>query len=158
MSARCPQVVIRRAAAEDAAAVATAEQDLFGADAWPATVVADALASQGRTTVVAELDGVLAGYAVLAVAGDVADLERIAVVAARRRTGLASALLAAVRVRARADGADRLLLEVSEANEAARAFYEAHGSVEIARRRGYYHDGSDALVLQLPLNGEENSG
>jgi [ribosomal protein S18]-alanine N-acetyltransferase len=156
VNGRPAQVVLREASEQDLAAVAGAEEDLFGPDAWAPAVVAAAL--EGRTTVLAEADGVLAGYAVLAVAGDVADLERIAVVPGHRRTGLASALLSAARARARARGARRLLLEVSEWNRGARAFYAAHGSVELDRRRRYYRDGSDALVLQLPLAGEENGG
>ena len=162
MSARSIPVVLRDASPDDAPAVADLEQRLFGDEAWPPTVVEGALA--GRTAVLAEVDGELAGYAVLGVAGDVADLERIAVAVSHRRTGLATALLDAIRARALADGAQRLLLEVSEANAGARAFYTAQGSVELGRRSRYYRDGSDAVVLQLPLvpagpsTGEENGG
>ena len=152
MSTRSAQVVLRRATARDAAAVCVAERELFGPDAWPPAVVADALAGEGRWMLVAEVDGVVAGYVVVAVAGDVADLERIGVATAQRRTGLASSLLDTARSRARGAGAERLLLEVGEANPAARAFYAAHGAVELGRRRRYYRDGSDALVLELPLH------
>jgi [ribosomal protein S18]-alanine N-acetyltransferase len=162
VTTRSPQAVLRDATAADRAAVAAAEHDLFGADAWSPALVAHALGDDARTTVLAEVDGVLTGYAVLALAGDVADLERIAVGATHRRTGLGSALLDAVRARARVAGAERLLLEVRDGNRAAEAFYAAHGAVIIDRRRRYYRDGSDALVLQVPLvgsfAGEENSG
>ena len=40
-----------------------------------------------------------------------------------------------------------MLLEVAESNVGARAFYAAHEYAEISRRRGYYADGDDALVL-----------
>lgn len=150
MTPHAVAVVLRDVGQQDVAALAALEREVFGAEAWSATVVAQALASRTRSFVVAEVDGELVGYAVLGVAGEVADLERIAVVAARRRTGLAAALLDAVQARAVRSGAERLLLEVSDANEGARAFYEAHGSVELDRRRRYYRDGSDALVLQLP--------
>ena len=52
---------------------------------------------------------------------------------------------------ARADGAERMLLEVSAANAAAVAFYDAQGFARIDVRRRYYRDGSDALVLARPL-------
>jgi ribosomal protein S18 acetylase RimI-like enzyme len=69
----------------------------------------------------------------------------------RRRRGLAGRLLDhAVRV-ARDDGAGRMLLEVSAANEAAVGFYAAHGFARIDVRRRYYRDGSDALVLARSL-------
>ena len=155
MSARVPAFVVRQAGRTDLAAVVALEEELFGADAWSAPAVAEALAEvvgAGRHVLAAEVDHRVAGYAVLRVAGDVADLERIAVAPAHRRTGLATALLAGVRDLARQAGAQRLLLEVSEANAGARAFYGASAARELDRRRRYYRDGSDALVLQLPLH------
>ena len=44
-----------------------------------------------------------------------------------------------------------MLLEVSEGNEAAVAFYAAHGFTRIDVRPRYYRDGSDALVLRRTL-------
>jgi ribosomal-protein-alanine N-acetyltransferase len=38
---------------------------------------------------------------------------------------------------------------VHDTNHAARALYAATGFVELARRRRYYRDGSDAVVLEL---------
>ena len=156
---------LRDATGADVAAVARLEQEVFGADAWSWEVVEAALAGGRRAAVVAEADGVeangaVAGYAVAGVAGEVADLERIAVVARARRCGLATALLEAVAARALAAGATRLLLEVSEANTAARAFYTGGGAVELHRRRRYYRDGSDALVLEVRLGptGEGTDG
>jgi ribosomal-protein-alanine N-acetyltransferase len=145
--------VLRAAVPGDVAAVHALEEQLFGSDAWSAAVVADALAapSAGRHAVVAEAGDRVVGYAVLRVAGDVADLDRIAVDPGHRRDGLATALLRAVGDASREAGADRLLLEVSEGNTGARAFYAARGAVELDRRRRYYRDGSDALVLQLPI-------
>jgi len=49
------------------------------------------------------------------------------------------------------DGARRLLLEVSAENEVALRFYATAGFAEIDRRRRYYRDGSDALVLGRSL-------
>jgi len=151
VSTRSAAVLLRSATGADVAAVRALEEELFGADAWSAAGITDALLGADRHAVVAELDDVVAGYAVTRVAGDVADLERIAVHPAYRRAGLASALLDAVRDRAREAAAERLLLEVSEANSGARDFYAAHGAVELDRRRRYYRDASDALVLQLPV-------
>jgi ribosomal protein S18 acetylase RimI-like enzyme len=97
--------------------------------------------------VVASDPGVV-GYVVTASAGDVVDLQRIAVHPSRRRQGLARTLLA--RACVDLDG-DRLLLEVAAGNAPALAFYAAEGFAEVARRRGYYRDGSDAVVMQRPL-------
>ena len=159
MSTGVPAVVLREAGTTDLPAVAALEEELFGADAWSAAAVA-ALLTSGRHTLVADLEDRVVGYAVLRVAGEVADLERIAVGPAHRRIGLATALLDGLRDRARRSGADRVVLEVGEANAGARAFYRASGAHELDRRRRYYRDGSDALVLQLPLHprGEEGVG
>ena len=130
---------VRPATTADVDALAALEADLFGADAWsPASVGAEVAA--GRV-LVADDDGV-AGYVVTLHAGDVVDLMRIAVRSDRRRQGLAHALLAA------ASTGHRMLLEVSERNAGAVAFYTAEGFTEIARRQRYYRDGSAAVVMQ----------
>jgi ribosomal-protein-alanine N-acetyltransferase len=91
----------------------------------------------------------------VSVAGDVAELQRIAVDPGHRRDGVATRLLDEVVRLARADGAARVLLEVREDNAGALAFYGATGFAEIARRPRYYRDGATALVLELPLSGPD---
>ena len=101
---------------------------------------------------VAEVDGAVAGHAVTSLAGDIAELQRIAVTPAARRTGVASALLEACIALAVTDGeADRMLLEVRADNTGALAFYAARGFVEVDRRPRYYRDGATAVVLRRPL-------
>jgi ribosomal-protein-alanine N-acetyltransferase len=144
-------VRIRPAQPDDATVVAALEQELFGLDAWTAAAVVDELDPARRRALVAERDGEVVGYAVASVAGDVADLHRVAVAVRVRRHGLGTALLAHLREACRAAGATRMLLEVSASNDAALAFYAAEGWVDLDRRPRYYRDGSDALVLSLDL-------
>jgi [ribosomal protein S18]-alanine N-acetyltransferase len=132
-------------------AVAALEAEVFGADAWSPAQVAEELGGAGRRTWVAERGGAVVGYAVTWHSGDVVDLQRIAVHPDQRNQGLALALLDAAVAAGRADGADRMLLEVGAANTAALTLYAAAGFVEIDRRRRYYRDGADAVVLRLPL-------
>jgi ribosomal-protein-alanine N-acetyltransferase len=132
-------------------AVAALEAEVFGADAWSRAQVAEELAGRGRRTWVAEDSGAVVGYAVTWASGDVVDLQRIAVHPEHRGRGLARALLDAATAAGRADGADRMLLEVSAANAAALGLYAATGFVEIDRRRRYYRDGTDAVVMRLPF-------
>ena len=54
-------------------------------------------------------------------------------------------------VAAAARGAEALFLEVSERNMEARALYAGAGCAEVGRRKRYYADGSEALVLRLGL-------
>lgn len=91
------------------------------------------------------------GIALARVAADEAEILTLAVIPAARRRGLGRALLAASASRAQALGAQRLFLEVSADNEAARALYVESGFRAVGRRRRYYPDGSDALVLAAPL-------
>ena len=80
---------------------------------WSPSSRARAAASWWPTTV-----GEPAGYAVSMTLGDIVDLQRIAVRPEQRADGLATALLEDLL--AHTGAADRMLLEVSEGNEAAR--------------------------------------
>lgn len=141
--------MIRPATADDGVAVADLERDALGSDAWSANLVTEGVAGLIPTTLylVAETDEVLVGYAAASIVADVAELQRIAVAATHRRTGVASALLTRVEAEARARHVDRLLLEVREDNRAACAFYAARGFGEIDRRTRYYADGTTAVIL-----------
>lgn len=145
--------MIRSAEDADLDALVELEAVGLGADAWGAPVLRDELAAQ-RILLVADDDRVT-GYVDVSVAGDVADLLRVVVDPAARRTGTATALLDAASRRAAALGAARMLLEVSDANTVALAFYERSGFVPVSRRRRYYRDGSDALVLHRSLVRED---
>jgi ribosomal-protein-alanine N-acetyltransferase len=145
--------LIRAAELADADAVIALETACQGADAWSAWLMRDGIGG-GLPTVrylVAERDGEVVGYAVASFAGDIAELQRIGVASASRRTGLATALLDEVVAQAPGTGADRLLLEVREDNAGALAFYAARGFVEIDRRERYYRDGAAAVVMRRPL-------
>lgn len=145
--------LVRAAVPDDATAIADLEVENLGADAWSAGLVEQGVSGELPTVqyVVAEVAGSVVGYAAASIVADIAELQRIAVTPARRRTGLAAALLAAVVAAAKAQRADRLLLEVREDNAGALAFYAEQGFVEIDRRRRYYRDGATAIVLRLPL-------
>jgi ribosomal-protein-alanine N-acetyltransferase len=97
------------------------------------------------------------GFVLARVAADEAEILTLAVVPAARRQGHGEALLAGAMAAAVARGAGAMFLEVSEQNEAARALYAAAGFAEAGRRRGYYPDGSDALVLKRGLLGPTDS-
>lgn len=149
--------VVERAEPDDAAAIARLEERALGRDAWSVGLVEDGVS--GRLPTVHYLvvrDGpAVVGYAVVSVAADIAELQRIAVDPGRRRTGAASALLAAAV--AGSGDAERMLLEVREDNEGARAFYESRGFVELDRRPRYYRDGAAAVVMVLPLTGPDRN-
>ncbi|WP_027860424.1 ribosomal protein S18-alanine N-acetyltransferase [Marmoricola sp. URHB0036] len=145
--------VIRAAGPDDVDAVARLEDECLGADAWSEGLVREGVLGRLPTVtyLVAEADGQVVGHAVTSSAGDIAELQRIAVAPDHRRRGVAASLLARVVDAARRTPADRLLLEVREDNSGALSFYAGQGFVEIDRRPRYYTDGTTAVVLRLPL-------
>ncbi len=144
---------VRDAGAGDADAVVRLEETCLGADAWSPALVVPAVTGELPTVrvLVAEVDDVVVGHAVASLVVDVAELQRIAVEPAHRRSGVATLLLDAVVDAAREAGADRLLLEVRDDNTGAISFYAHHGFVEIDRRPRYYKDGAAAAVMRRPL-------
>lgn len=144
-------MTVREATLDDLDAVVALEVENLGVDAWSENLLGEGLAGTLPTIhyLVAEADGAVVGHAVTSLAGDIAELQRIAVTPASRRTGVASRLLAASV--ALSQGADRMLLEVRADNAGALAFYAAEGFVEVDRRPKYYKDGTTAVVMRLPL-------
>lgn len=138
---------VRRATIADLSRIAELEVVCVGADAWSEALIGQGLADELPTVAyfVSAVEGIPVGYAVASYVDDLAELQRIGVDPAFRRSGVASALVDAV-VAAAAD-ATRILLEVREDNVAGRAFYERLGFAEIDRRRKYYRDGETAIVL-----------
>ena len=144
---------VRPAGPGDVAEIARLEAENLGVDAWSEGLVREGVPGALPTIryLVAEVGGDTAGHAVASVAGDVTELQRIAVDPAHRRAGVASALLDEVLAVARAARCDRVLLEVREDNADALAFYAAREFVEVARRGRYYRDGATAIVLRRSL-------
>jgi ribosomal-protein-alanine N-acetyltransferase len=132
-----------------AAALAAIHAECFSAAArWDTASMAAQLGLPGTFAL---LDP--AGALVLArSAAEQAEILTLAVVPALRRQGRARSLLRAAACRAAAAGAREIFLEVAQDNGAARALYAAAGYAEVGRRRRYYPDGSDALVLRAPLS------
>jgi ribosomal-protein-alanine N-acetyltransferase len=79
-------------------------------------------------------------------------INKIATDARLRRQGYGRLLLEDALAHARAVGASSVTLEVRISNEAARTFYGTYGFTDAYRRRAYYQDGEDAMVLVLPLS------
>jgi ribosomal-protein-alanine N-acetyltransferase len=124
---------------------------------WTASAFADLLAQPGMI-----LEGEAGGFVLVRVSADEAEILTLAVQPACRRAGLASRLVVAAARRAVERGADRLLLEVAEDNDAARALYARLGFETVGRRRGYYArpegEAVDALLLVLNLAGPLPTG
>ena len=79
---------------------------------------------------------------------DEAEILTICVDPAKRRSGLGRDLLDAGIHEVANQGATRILLDVSVNNLAAYTLYQNAGFAETGRRRAYYADGSDAILME----------
>ncbi len=144
---------IRLAGAADVDVLAAVHAVAFPPlERWDAAAFAALLATPGCCGVVAE-----GGLALLRIAGDEAEVLTLAVAPGWRRLGLGRRLLSAGLGEAARGGAAAALLEVAPNNVAARQLYAAAGFAEVGRRRAYYPDGGDALVLRLERPGGETA-
>lgn len=84
------------------------------------------------------------------VAGELQILD-IGVDEKQRRRGVGSALLRHALEACFAAGIVRAILDVHEKNPAALALYQGAGFIPIGRRKNYYPDGGDAIVMERRL-------
>lgn len=92
----------------------------------------------------------IVGYAGLAAAGDLADVQTIAVARDHWGTGLGGRLLTELLRAATAFECAEVMLECRIDNVRAQKLYERFGFEAIGFRRGYYQPGNvDALVMRL---------
>jgi ribosomal-protein-alanine acetyltransferase len=87
-----------------------------------------------------------AGYASFRQGTQEAELLRLAVAPGERRRGVARALVSEGLNRLAPAGVRTCFLEVRTENAGAIAFYRQLGFSQVGMRKGYYRDGSDALV------------
>lgn len=141
-------MTIERVGPSHAAVLAAIHGAAFPRDGWGAGAFQVQLEMH---SVVALLDG-RGGLVLLRITADEAEILTIGVIPARRRKGIARALLEEGMHQARGLGVRSIFLEVGVWNSAARALYEAAGFKEVGRRRHYYANGEDALILRATLN------
>jgi [ribosomal protein S18]-alanine N-acetyltransferase len=144
-------VVLRPMAGSDVSAVAKLEVALFGEEAWSPDMLASELAGEpGKYYLVADEDGVIAGYAgLLAPGGGQADVLTVGVTQEHWGHGIGAAMLENLLAEAGRRGCTEVFLEVRTDNDRAQRLYRRYGFVGIGVRRGYYQpSGADALVMR----------
>jgi len=150
-------VRLRDATWRDIPELARLDRELFGGDAWSEPTWWAELAARPRRDYVVTVGGtpaVVAGYAGLDLVGSVADVMTLGVALEWQRRGLGDRLVTELVGRARARGAESLMLEVRARNAEAIALYERHGFSQVAVRPAYYQpDGVDALVMRRGVDG-----
>lgn len=145
-------LTFRKMGVGDLERVEAIEQTLHAAP-WSRGNFADSL-QVGYHCWIAEYQGQLAGYGIVAVAAGEAHLLNLTVAPEWQRRGIGTDLTHFLARLARDYGADRMFLEVRPSNSPARALYTSAGFGEIGLRRGYYpaQEGrEDAVVMELKL-------
>ncbi len=122
------------------------------AEAWSATVIGLQLAAPGGFGLLDPRGGMILSRVI----DREAEVLTLAVNPATRRQGIARGLLRAALLAALDQGAEAMFLEVAVNNHAAIGLYRGLGFAEVGRRRRYYADGTDALVMRLNLDAAED--
>ena len=116
---------------------------------WPVEAFTGLLENPLRLGSLALVGGVPAGFIMIQTTPDEAEVLTFVVARQNRRQGIGLRLLAWAIDSAAGAGCARILLEVSETNEAARALYDKAGFHQIGARSGYYARGQDAQTALL---------
>ena len=91
------------------------------------------------------------GFIMAWLVADELHINNLAVAPEARRRGVAAALLEHTLQEARQRGAGWCQLEVRASNTPARDLYGRYGFMPLGKRKGYYQDGEDAVVMGKDL-------
>ncbi|MEL6506795.1 MAG: N-acetyltransferase [Pseudomonadota bacterium] len=146
------------ATAADAPLLVALEKSAFGPRAWPQGAIAHSVAAPHVFVFLAGLAMPIGaetppptGFAVWRRIGDEGEILSFGVAPPGRQQGLGRFMLTGIENTARTKGLCRMVLDVDSENRAALALYRGAGYHEVARRKHYYKDGSDALVMARAL-------
>jgi ribosomal-protein-alanine N-acetyltransferase len=114
--------------------------------------VAEELSRPRATVLVDERDGEVAGWIVIWTVVDEIQILEVAVAPAARRRGVATSLLRAALGPEHCNDASVAMLEVRAGNAAAIGLYEKEGFAAVGRRRRFYSDGEDAVLMNRQLS------
>lgn len=145
--------LIRKAGPADVEAIVAVEARAFGPASWGAAAIRDGVSAPYVEALVGGLaDGPTQGFALWRRLGEEGEILSLAVDGAARGRGLAKALLAELILSAEAMRLGALFLEVDAGNAPALALYARAHFEEVGRRRRYYRNGADALVLRRAIS------
>lgn len=140
---------LRRAEADDLEALRLVETASYP-EPWDEATFRSFLSDPSTVCLVLVDEPGIVGYALGLTSLAMSQLLSIAVLPARRGSGLATLLLDALVAECRDRGASYMRLEVRSANRSARRLYDTYGFSMIGLRPGYYRD-DDALIMSLNL-------
>lgn len=142
---------IRTALTQDAGTIAAIDaSQIFGAH-WSAAQIQSELAQPAGHVLVCDEQGVIAGFIAFRCAAGVGEILNLAVRPDKLRRGAGTLLVRGALEFMRRQGPVQLSLEVNERNLPARALYEKTGFAVLARRKKFYNNADDALIMGINL-------
>lgn len=145
-----PNVTIRPMRVEDLDRVMELENVCFR-NPWLADMFVSEMEGPCSFARVLEVDGFIEAYATFRVIFDEAHLFNIAVAPDARGKRLSKLLLTRVLEESLREGGEVMFLEVRASNDVARRLYESYHFYPIGRRKKYYEDGEDAVVMECQI-------
>lgn len=114
-------------------------------------VIRESFRDEARELLICENQNGIVGYADILLTGYEAEIVDIAVAKESRSQGIGEALIRTVQQKLQelsgCDSQARIFLEVAENNRPARRLYEKTGFESVGRRKNYYPDHQDAIVM-----------
>ena len=138
--------IFRKGTEEDIKHIAELEAKTFS-DAWTETGVREKNKKKQAFITVAENEGKVVGYCIIYYVMDEAEIARIAISEDVRRQGIGKGLLDYTCECCKERQIERLLLDVREGNEGARAFYQKYGFQTDGIRKNFYDLPKENAVL-----------
>ena len=144
------QVIVRQVNKDAAEALSSIHHAAFSSG-WSYVEIAQMFSITGTLGFIAEIANELAGMILIRALAEQAEILTIATIPTKQRIGIGEKLLSQAIVAARGLGARTLFLEVAYSNTAARNLYAKAGLTETGRRKAYYSNGDDAIVMSRSL-------
>ena len=143
---QAPQINFREMTVDDVKDVEEIESETFSLP-WTLMDFYYEVWRDDSIAIVGEVDGKVIAYACAWISFEEADIANIAVEKNFRGQGIGRKIFAEIIRRVKLRGVTAITLEVRVSNTAAIKLYESFGLRSVGRRKGYYEDGEDALIM-----------
>lgn len=145
---------IRKAKQSDISSLFALEKELFCSENYPLSRGSFSYHVKNNLLCVAEIDGKIAGYALVLVRRKTPKLYSIGVSQEYRKQKISQEMIVYLLKELWAMGFSNLLLEVRIDNDAAIALYKKIGFFEVKKLKAFYRDGCDAYLMELKYAGD----
>ena len=140
------ELVIREAQVTDIADMVFIEEECFSTP-WSRKSFAESLSHTPWHFFVAVYNGKIVGYGGVYLILDEGQISNIATLPAFRGKGIGRAVLEEIIKLCRAEGCEKITLELRESNSVARALYESCGFTQVGKRPNFYSNPQETAIL-----------